>query len=1068
MSDLETRQQKRASKRDAEKTLSVARTRLNTAIGAVSSSRINELDDQKFAAGNSDNNWQWPSEALSTRTDPNGGAARPTLTVNKLPQHIKQVTNDQRQNRPAGKVIPVNGDADIEMSEIYDGMVRHVEYISDADVAYDTACESQVTHGEGFWRIITDYLDEKSFDQDILIQRIMNPFSVYLDPMMQKPSGEDAQWGFIVEDITHDEFHDKYPDAAPVSSIDRGTGDGGLNNWINDKTVRVAEYFYYETTKETLNLYPDGSTAFEGSEEAARMEAMGMPVVKSRPSDRKKVCWLKTNGYEILEEGEWAGKYIPIIRVVGNEFLVDGERFVTGIVRNAKDPQRMYNYWPLALDTVVPTPQGWSTIGTLAVGDTVFDEKGNQCRVLAKSPVYTDKECFLITFDDGSTIVADGDHQWTVEQRGKRTGKTFTWTNETILTCELVPGDHFVGVTKPLKSASLLPLDPYFLGVWLGDGDTINPQITQSSDDVEPMRQLLIERGLDVGAARKTNTAYRFTVHGTRGILNNLGVLGHKHIPVEYLRASVNDRLELLRGLMDTDGSVSKTGQCSFTTAIPALRDGFAELVHSLGIKVAVCERKGQERLFPNGNMYNCADNWQFSFSLREDMSVFNLPRKKSARKSVYHPRRTNRFGIVSVERVDSVPVQCITVDNESHLFLVGESMIPTHNCSQEAEMLALAPKAPFIGYGGQFEGYEDKWKTANTVPWPYLEVNPEVTDGNGGVLPLPQRAMPPMAQQGLIAAKQGAAEDIKATTGQYNASLGMTSNERSGKAIMARQHEGDVGTYHYGDNLARAVRYSTRQIVDLIPKIYDTARIARIIGEDGEAKMVKVDPEQPTPVQEVKNKEGVTIEKIYNPSVGRYDVRVATGPGYATKRQQALDAMVELLQGNPELWAVAGDLFVKNMDWPGAQELAKRLGKAIDPKLLADEDNPELQQAKMQLEQVMQQYQQAQQMLQNVEKSFEAREMKVKEQELEIKRYEAETNRIKATQAGMSPEQIQDIVQGTLDAALHHGDIIGTVPAAPAPQEAPQVEMNAPMPQMPMEQAGMPPEPAPTQQEMM
>ena len=117
---------------------------------------------------------------------------------------------------------------------------------------------------------------------------------------------------------------------------------------------------------------------------------------------------------------------------------------------------------------------------------------------------------------------------------------------------------------------------------------------------------------------------------------------------------------------------------------------------------------------------------------------------------------------------------------------------------SQEAEMLALAPKAPFIGYGGQFEGYEMQWKTANTQNWPYLEVNPDVTDGAGNQLPLPQRAQPPLAQTGLIQAKMGASEDIKAATGQYNASLGMTSNERSGRAILARQREGDVGTYHY------------------------------------------------------------------------------------------------------------------------------------------------------------------------------------------------------------------------------------------------------------------------------
>jgi hypothetical protein len=195
------------------------------------------------------------------------------------------------------------------------------------------------------------------------------------------------------------------------------------------------------------------------------------------------------------------------------------------------------------------------------------------------------------------------------------------------------------------------------------------------------------------------------------------------------------------------------------------------------------------------------------------------------------------------------------------------------------------------------------------------------------------------MAQTGLIQAKMGASDDIKSTTGQYDSSLGATSNERSGRAILARERQGDVGTYHYVDNLARAIRYTTRQIVDMIPKIYDTQRVARIIGVDGETNMVKIDPTQPMPMRELRdpNNPDVVIDKIYNPGVGKYDVCVTTGPSYMTKRQEALDAMTHLLQGNPQLWAVAGDLFIKNMDWPGAQEMAQRFAKTIDPKLLAD-----------------------------------------------------------------------------------------------------------------------------------
>lgn len=686
---------------DAE-ILSVARSRLDTAMGALDDSRQSELDDLKFAAGSPDNQWQWPQEVLNSRVATQGSSlgARPCLTINKLPQHIKQVTNDQRQNRPAGKVIPANSDANSEVAEVYNGMIRHIEYISNADVAYDTACENQVTYGEGYIRIITDYVDEDSFDQDILIRRVRNSFSVYMDPMIQDPCGEDAQWCFITEEITKREYEEQYPDANPVSTLsDLGVGDNSLSAWLGEDTVRIAEYFYVETTREKLNLYPEGA-AFEGSpEDEVYRKHFGEPI-KSRMSERKQIKWIKTNGYEVLERRDWPGKYIPVVRVLGNEYEIEGRLYVSGIVRNAKDPQRMYNYWT-----------------------------------------------------------------------------------------------------------------------------------------------------------------------------------------------------------------------------------------------------------------------------------------------------------------------------------------------SQEAEMLALAPKAPFIMYGGQAEGYENQWKTANVKPWPYLEVNPDVTDGDGRVLPLPQRSQPPMVQNGLIAAKTAASEDIKETTGQYNASLGQTSNERSGKAILARQHEGDKSTYHYVDNLARAVRYVTRQIVDLIPKIYDAPRTARILGEDGESKMAKLDPDQKAPVTHVVDKDGIVIEKIYNPSVGKYDVMVITGPGYATKRIEAQENMATILQGNPELWAIMGDLFVKNMDWPGAQEMANRMKRSIDPKLLADDDeSPALQQANQQIQQLTQQLQQAMGMLQNVEHSIEAREVAVKE-------YEAETRRIQVLNTAITPQQMQDIAMGTVDAAMQTGDISGQFPEPTQQPKQPQQE---------------------------
>ena len=678
--------------------LATARARLDLAVSALSESREDEIDDLKFYAGSPDNHWQWPADVLATRGAVQGQTinARPCLTINKLPQHVRQVTNDQRQNRPGAKVIPVDDAADVEVADIFNGMIRHIEYISDADVAYDTACENQVAYGEGYLRILTEYCDANTFDQDIRIGRVRNSFSVYMDPTIQDPTGADAKWCFVTEDVTKEDYVRMYPDAAPITTLQSlGVGDQSLSNWLNEDTIRIADYYYIDHDKATLNLYPGNVTAFENTPEDKQLKAIYGKPKRSRESDRVKVKYCKINGYEILEERDWAGKWIPIIRVVGNEFEVDGRLYVSGLVRNAKDAQRMYNYW-----------------------------------------------------------------------------------------------------------------------------------------------------------------------------------------------------------------------------------------------------------------------------------------------------------------------------------------------VSQEAEMLALAPKAPFIGYGGQFEGYEDKWKTANTQNWPYLEVNPDVTDGQGSVLPLPQRAQPPMASTGLLQAKAGASEDIKSTTGQYNASLGMGSNERSGKAILARQREGDVGTFHYGDNLARGVRHIARQLIDLIPKIYDTQRIARIIGEDGETKMVKINPDQAEPVNKITDEQGITIEKIYNPSVGKYDVVATTGPGYATKRQEALEAMAQLLQGNPQLWQVAGDLFVKNMDWPGAQEMSQRFKKTIDPKILESGDKPpELQAAEQQIQAMGQELDQLHQMLQNVGKSIEAQDAKRKDYEAEIKAYQAETQRISAVQASMSPDQIQDIVLGTVHGMITSGDLMGEMP---------------------------------------
>ena len=282
----------KVSEADDHDRLATMRSRFTMALSAYSDSREDELDDLRFMAGSPDNQWQWPADVLATRGSVQGQTinARPCLTINKLPQHVRQVTNEQRQNRPTGKVIPADDKADVAVAEIFDGMVRHIEYISDADVAYDTACDNQVTYGEGYIRLLTEYCREDSFDQDLKIGRVRNSFSVYMDPTIQDPCGSDANWCFLTEDLTKDEYERMFPNASPVSSMmSQGVGDQSLAQWLSEDTVRIAEYFYIEHKSAKLNLYPDNVTAIDGTPQDKQLKLMFQKPIRSRNVDKKQV-----------------------------------------------------------------------------------------------------------------------------------------------------------------------------------------------------------------------------------------------------------------------------------------------------------------------------------------------------------------------------------------------------------------------------------------------------------------------------------------------------------------------------------------------------------------------------------------------------------------------------------------------------------------------------------------------------------------------------------------------------------------------------------------------------------
>lgn len=936
-------------KTEAEKQelLARMRKRFDRCVSAESENRKAALDDLKFKSGE-----QWPADTAAIRQ----AEKRPMLTINKIPTFVHQITNDQRQNRPSINISPVGDKGDREAAKMYRGWIRATERESAADIAYDTGFDNAVSNGFGYWRVLSEYESPESFDQHLRIKRIRNPFTVYLDPDHQEPDGADSRFGFVTEMMPRDEFKSVAPNADQMPWTMAGIGED-MKNWITADAIRVVEYYEIEMEPRELVALDNGHIGYEDLLDKVVMDDIAagrVKVLKRRSADCPKQTWYKATAKELIEEKPWPGKYIPIVQVIGDEIDIQGKVRLSGVIRNAKDPQRMYNYWsPLSLDTPIPTPSGWMLMANVLPGSTVFDEHGRPCQVVGQSPIFINRECFRVTFDDGSRIVADAQHPWTVEERGVRKAATWQWNEKTIATSELTPKKHFIRRVQPLQLPDApLPIHPYLLGVWLGDGSSAEPQITQSDADVEEMRATLAGFGLDVGMSRKYgDAAPTFTVHGVRKQFAALRLLGNKHIPDIYLRASERQRWMLLQGLMDTDGACNtKTRQCDFTNVSPALVAGFAELLRTLGIRVKYQLRQRGARMFPNGEVYETQDSYQFSFSAGEGDQMFRLARKQQALglSKPKHWRRTKRHSIVSVEPVPSVPVKCIRVDTPTHLFLAGEGMVPTHNTA-ETEMIALAPKAPFIMEEGQVEGHEQQWKQANTKSYPYLLY--KGTSINGRPAPSPQRQPFQGAPQGIVQAKMGAAQDMMATTGiRFDSTMSERMQDESGHAIRELRRSGDLGSFHYVDNLARSLKHTGAILVDLAPHYLDTPRTLVILKEDDSEERIKIDPHAPKAYQEIKGEDGKTL-KVFNPRLGQYGVTVTIGPSYASKRIEASESMMAFARALPNTAQLIADLIAKNQDWPGADEMARRLAKAVPAQYLTPDqkDVPPQVQAVMQ-----------------------------------------------------------------------------------------------------------------------
>lgn len=584
---------------------------LQLAADADSNNRAEAQEDLKFAAGD-----QWPVEIQNSRTL----EARPCLTINKIDAYIKQITNQQRQQRPRIKVHGMNNESDAKVAEILQGICRHIEVNSNADTAYDEAFDYAVRMGWGYWRVVTDYISEDSFDQEIYIEPIHNPFTVYFDPNSILPDGSDAEKCLITEVISKNVFRSLYPDADDeVSFTQRATGDV-LAEWVMKEDIRIAEYFYTERKPATLVMLSDGTKLYKDELKDGELEMMaanGIIVVDERPSYKKVIKWCKLTAMQVLEEREWPGKYIPVIPVYGQRLFVESKRKKFGLVRMAKDPQRMYNFW-----------------------------------------------------------------------------------------------------------------------------------------------------------------------------------------------------------------------QTSIT------------------------------------------------------------------------------------------------------------------------ESVALAPKAKWLLAEGQDEGHENEWVQANIKSTPVLRY--KQTDIEGRPAPVPTRLQPEPPPAGILAASASINDDLQAVLGVFDPNQLPTGNI-SGKALMGQQQQIDLTNYHYYDNLTRSIKHTGKILLDLIPHIYDSQRVMRIIGEDGQPEMVTINEPSQT-------EEGV-YEILNDVTVGLYDVVMDTGPGYNSKRLEAVNSMMPLMQGNEQLFQMAGDLFIRNMDFPGSDVIADRLA-AMNPMAQIDEKSKIPPMAQMKMKQMEDQNKQLQDQL--------------------------------------------------------------------------------------------------------
>jgi hypothetical protein len=333
---------KRGKGEDDQKLLTRAQKRMERAINAESENRAAGLEDLNFLAGK-----QWPSEVAAQRNIDH----RPCLTINKLPTFVNQVVNPLREDRPTINISPVGERSDREVAKMYRGLIRAIERDCFAPIAYDQGLTNAAgAPGWGYWRVNLEYEAPDSFNQVISVGLIMNPFTVYCDPSHIQPDASDMKWCFVTEMIPKQQFEDDYPDIDPIPYQQVAIGDS-LKDWIGKDEVRIAEYFEFKSHMRTLVELDNGHVGWEDELDdlvRAKLKRGTFQIVDEREADDPTLKHYKLTAHDVIDETEWPGKWIPIVKCLGNVINVEGKNKISGIVRNAKDPQRMYNYWKTA------------------------------------------------------------------------------------------------------------------------------------------------------------------------------------------------------------------------------------------------------------------------------------------------------------------------------------------------------------------------------------------------------------------------------------------------------------------------------------------------------------------------------------------------------------------------------------------------------------------------------------------------------------------------------------------------------------------------------------------------